>query len=687
MIRQKDLRFQPRVQVLPLGGKLQFSNNDQEAHNVHILGAGIAFNQTMKPGEQVEFTPKTAGLLKILCDIHIHMRAFVWVGATPWFTLTAPDGSFRLTGVPAGRYRLKVWHSLGRPVEKAIEVSGDRVDLGRWELQAELPNSKPGATVAPEPWPAVIDRVSLACAAALETASRRDAGAQNKAVSQVDDAYLGIFEASEMEVAVGALLGYDRVIEIESQFRLLRREARGVADGASTPARMSASIRRLLATLVQAARDLQSKGVGDRSQLNPISGAARATAGAGSTLETKPALFRLRSALNRVAALVEKRQTQAAATELVTVYFEAFEPIERVLAATNPGAVRPLETRFAILRGQIEGGLSGGALETALSNLYGDVELAVGTSPTGDSAAFGVSLLASLGTILREGVEILLILGVLGAVIAKAGSPRGARRALWSGVGLAALASALTAIGLNQLIGTARNQTRELIEGGVMLAASGILFYVSYWLIAQSESQRWIAFLKSAAARGASSSKFFALGLAAFLAVYREGAEVILMYQGLFNTPSRAGTAGVFFGLFAGLVLLVLLAWVVRATSLRLPLKTFFRVTGILLFTLALVFAGHGVLELQTAHILRATEVPWLGRGVPVLGLHPTLQGLIIQGIILAGALLACTMYVATLLRGAGRLQSGTHTRATPPKTLRATQTDPQMASPLAGGP
>ena len=653
LVRQKDLCFDPRVQALVLGGALKFTNNDQEAHNVHIQGAGVSFNQNMAPGAEVELKPTKPGLLRLLCDIHIHMRGYVWVSETPWIDVCNRDGKYRIVGVPPGRYEAHVWHAMGKPAQRVITVTDQGADLGVWEVESDIAATTSGNAAAPEAWPDVIDRISLACASALDVAGRRGPNAPTRAVTLVDEAYLGIFEPSDMEVAVGSLLGYDRVNEIESQFRALRREARAVASGKGSTSAMGGSIRKLLTILVQAARDLQRRGVSDRSGIasGTPRGAADLSGGVPSSQSTAEMSVSLRQSFDRVISLVEKNDRAEAATELATSYFDSFEPIERVLAATNPGAIRPLETRFALLRGQIEQGLNETELETALASLHGDVEAALAQRPAGDHATFGFAFLASFGTITREGLEILLIVTLLSAVIAKAGNPRGARFALWSGVVLAVVASGFTALGLNLIIGSARSQTRELIEGVVMLAASAVLFYVSYWLIAQSESQRWLNFLKEKATAGATAGRYFALGLAAFLAVYREGAEVVLMYQGLLSNQSRPGLFGVLAGIVAGVALLAILAVVLRFTSKRIPLKPFFQVTGVLLFVLSIVFAGHGVLELQTAQVLRATEVPWLGAGIPVLGLHPTQQGLLVQSILLAGGALAAAYYLVNRLR------------------------------------
>lgn len=186
-----------------------------------------------------------------------------------------------------------------------------------------------------------------------------------------------------------------------------------------------------------------------------------------------------------------------------------------------------------------------------------------------------------------------------------------------------------------------------------MLAASGVLFYVSYWLISRSESKRWTDFLKQHAAHGAELGGVGTLMLMAFLAVYREGAETALMYQAMIGSQAHAhaGLAGLAAGVVAGLILLAAVAVVVRATSVRLPLRTFFTVTGCVLFGMAVIFAGNGVFELQEAGVLRNTSVAWLGSGLPGLGVHPNVQALSVQGVLIAGALLAL---VLTLAVGSG---------------------------------
>jgi high-affinity iron transporter len=627
VIHQRGLQFRPRVVGVSVGRQVRFTNEDGEGHSVHSVTPGYPLNQSVAPGGLAELTPIRPGVVQIVCDVHTHMRAFVVVSASPWIAACREDGRFHFRDVPEGRYVVRVWHEMGTPLTRPIEVKGGRaIDLDALTLTAP---ERPAAAVAAmpaRPWPEVIDRICLLLQSGLQSA-RRGEGA--KAVGLVDDAYLAEFEASDMETAVRSYLGFGRAREIENRFRELRRAVRSKA-GDATFAKATELSRALLLDLGRAADELAVKRVLSRADVfRPAQGGAVSATSTGSDRAEQLAALGL--AFAGVADLADKGRADDAAEALMTAYWERFEPLESPLKASDPARVQELEGRFAAVRGAIRSGRKGGPLRADLAALHDRIAAAAGQLD--GNASFGLAFAVSLGTILREGVEVILILGMLVAAVARAGGGARVLAGLRWGIGLAAAASAATALGLYWLVSSARGLTREVMEGALTLAAAGVLFYVSYWLISQAESKRWTDFLKRRT-----------LGLMAFLAVYREGAETALMYQGLISWQStRAGVLGVAAGLAVGLVLLAGIYAAIRVYSVRLPLRPFFRVTGFLLFAMAVVFAGHGVAELQAAGILRVTPVdrPWLGHGVPALGLYPNVQCLSIQGLLLGGAVLS----------------------------------------------
>jgi len=603
----------------------------------------------------------------------MHMRGYVVISPTRWAQVCDRDGRFRLNDVAQGRYLLTAWHEMGDPVQTEITVTGETdslvvppivltsslgPDQGRTDQQ----------TMRIRRWSDVIDRIGVTLAASRDAAARP--GELRKARRLAEDAYWIEFESSDMETAIRKYLGYVRAGELERQFHAIRTTVRDVALKRVPGEALAESCYKLLHDLLVASNALDAKGITDATRIDaagaqadaetvPSVLAAELAPAAGLASDPRALLHALKSGLRRVEEFADRGESDEAASELTTVYMTEFEPLERYLMGRIPQAVRPLEMRFNSLRGDLAAGLSGDKLSSRVTGLASELEALVDRLESRPVGKFGTAFVASLITILREGVEVILVVAMLLALVAKATAGSGApnhdvvdasaqtkvraSRAIWWGVGLAAAASLVTAVVLNVLVVSAQGAAREILEGIVMLAASGVLFYVSYWLVSQLEAKRWMDFLNTQARHGLELGGRSTLALTAFLAVYREGAETSLMYQALLGSEGRtqSGFLGLIVGLGLGLVLLAVIAALIRLTSVRLPMHTFFKFSGLFLFALAIVFAGNGVIELQNAGILLTTNLDWMGRGLPWVGIYPNLQAVSVQGMLLAGAVLA----------------------------------------------
>ena len=655
VVNQRGLQFTPRVQAMALGQTVRFTNQDGETHNVHVLSPGFDLNQSMGPGQLLDFTPERPGVMTLACDVHSHMRGFVVVSPTPWFQVCSREGRFRLEGVPDGQYVLTAWHEIGPPLRTKLVVAGGKVpELPPLVLSGPSGPARVAGGSSPDvlpvrPWSEVVDRISIALAASQDAAVRPGERAQARRLAE--DAYWAEFEASDLETAVRRHLGYERAGELERQFRAFRAAVRDVADQHRPSSVLAELSQNLLLDLVSAVRELNAKGVTDRTRVD-AAGVATADghpAATGPQGDPRELLQALRRGFRRVSQEADGNRSDDAASELTTVYFSEFEPLERYLMGRKPQEVRPLEAQFLALRGDLAAGLKGEELTRRFEGLATQVEGLVDQLEARPAGTFGTAFLESLITIVREGVEVILVLAMLIALVAKATPEAGAdararaRRTIWWGVTMALAASLGTAIALNLLVSSTGGRARETLEGLVMLIAAGVLFYVSYWLVSQAEAKRWMDFLKQQARRGLEWGGRGTLALTAFLAVYREGAETALMYQALLGSQgqTRLGFLGLVAGLLAGLVILTAIAVLIRATSVRLPFRTFFQLSGMFLFALAIIFAGNGVFELQNAGILLTTHLNWLGNGLPIAGLYPNLQVVAVQGLLLAGALVA----------------------------------------------
>jgi len=314
--------------------------------------------------------------------------------------------------------------------------------------------------------------------------------------------------------------------------------------------------------------------------------------------------------------------------------YMTFEQVETAIRAKNPGLASELEGNFAWLRTRVPKA-DDAERHTIRERLLAGLERAervVADRPSGMSL-----FVASFFLLVREGFEAILIVAALMTFLAKAGASERRRevaRGAWAAVG----ASVLTWVLVELLLQVTPGQ-RELIEGITMLLAAAVLFYVSYWLLSKIESAKWTAFVRGKMQSALSSGSGLALSAVAFLAVYREGFETILFYKALFNSAG-ASTVPVVGGIAAGSVGLVAIYLLVNQLGLRVAMKPFFAVTGVMLYYMAFVFAGKGIAELQGTGIIPLTVIEGAPR-IPVFGIYPTVESLIVQGLLLALAIVA----------------------------------------------
>lgn len=329
------------------------------------------------------------------------------------------------------------------------------------------------------------------------------------------------------------------------------------------------------------------------------------------------------------------------------LYFEVFEGsgMEQAVGMRSPAGKTELEALFADVIGKAAQGRPKADVEAAWRVLDGRLAATAGThadAATGPVATFVQSFLI----LLREGFEAMLVITALVAYLRRSGQGDKVR-VIGHGVGWATLASLAAAWALTQLPQLS-GQNQEVLEGGVMLLAAAVLFHVSFWLMSKREAQAWQAYVKAQVDAAAQSGRLWALGLAAFLAVFREGAETVLFYQALV-LASPGQMPALVAGIAAAALALAALYWAMRALSFRLPIRLFFTATAGLLFFLAVSFAGRGVLELQEGKILPITPVDLLPR-IEWLGLFPTVESLGAQ------ALLVVPMVAALLWHARSRV-------------------------------
>ena len=124
VLGQKDCQYAPRVLGARIGQMLQVTNEDPTEHNVHSLSkAGNDFNRTqLINGKPFDFTLKAGELLRITCDSHTWMTAYVGIFDNPYFSVSGADGAFTIANVPVGKQSVKAWHEVMGTQTKMVDV-------------------------------------------------------------------------------------------------------------------------------------------------------------------------------------------------------------------------------------------------------------------------------------------------------------------------------------------------------------------------------------------------------------------------------------------------------------------------------------------------------------------------------------------------------------------------------------
>ena len=341
-------------------------------------------------------------------------------------------------------------------------------------------------------------------------------------------------------------------------------------------------------------------------------------------------VLRARAELQRVSALLVREEREEAKIALLRAYLDDVEPLEAPLKATDPALALDIEDRFKQLRRDIAEAVPRAELDRGLASLA--TQLARAGRVLDDASAppsFAATMFSSASIALREGVEAALLIAALLAVVGRAGTPE-RKRWVHAGWISAALAGGATWFASRYFLEVS-GLSRELIEGVSALLAATVLFYVSYWLFAKREAARWISYLRVKASSGATLSLF---GIA-FLAVYREAFETVIFYQALVAQPGSTSAAGA--GAVLGLAALVGIVVAYGRAGKFAPPRSFFAFSSLLLYALAVVFAGQGISALQTTGHLpfHPVRLPHL----PALGVYSTLETYIAQATLIALAI------------------------------------------------
>src|SRR5260370_28700714 len=181
--------------------------------------------------------------------------------------------------------------------------------------------------------------------------------------------------------------------------------------------------------------------------------------------------------------------------------------------------------------------------------------------------------------LLREGLEAMLVIAALAGYLTKAGA--GHRiQALYGGA-LAAVGASIVAAWLFAVLNSGEHS--DVLEGAIILVAAALMLYVSGWLMVKQDPRGWQDYLAHKADSALAQDTVWAVGALAFLAVFREGAETVLFINALATAEGGWG-AGLFAGLGAATLGLLVLFYFINLIAQKIPLRPLFIITPPFLF-------------------------------------------------------------------------------------------------------
>lgn len=130
-INQKNCEFRPYLSVMANGGEMEAVNSDTVLHNIHIYeltGRGRSTVLNISQPQKGNILKKgiflnNGNAMKVECDAHDFMHAYIFVASNPYFAVGDVIGEFSISDVPPGNYKINVWHPILGTVRSQVEVT------------------------------------------------------------------------------------------------------------------------------------------------------------------------------------------------------------------------------------------------------------------------------------------------------------------------------------------------------------------------------------------------------------------------------------------------------------------------------------------------------------------------------------------------------------------------------------
>ena len=347
-------------------------------------------------------------------------------------------------------------------------------------------------------------------------------------------------------------------------------------------------------------------------------------------------------------------------------YYQYYEKLgfeKNVMNAISGDRVSQVEYQFKMTRKTMRDGGSQKEIKKLVDDLKSWLVEDAATLDGGATSnvnSFTKFITSSVGQafliLIREGLEALLVVAAVIAYLVKSGNKR-FTKFIYLGV-LAGLAgSGLIAVLFTFLFGGS-GPIQEISEGVCALIAMAMLLWTSNWMLNKSSVEAWNRYIrnkteaavasaqsKMEAGEGVSFGMVVSLAMLSFLAVFREGAETVIFYESIYSMSQDS--RGMWIGGIPATVVLLIIFFVLRFTSVKIPIGPFFLVTSILMAVLVVIFAGGGIHALIEGDLIEGTYLS----NVPTndwIGLYPYVECLAAQAL---AAIAVITLFVVGFVK------------------------------------
>ena len=218
---------------------------------------------------------------------------------------------------------------------------------------------------------------------------------------------------------------------------------------------------------------------------------------------------------------------------------------------------------------------------------------------------------AAFFLMLREGLEAALIVGIIAAYLVKTG-----RRDALPAIAVGVIAALALSVGAGLVVATTVGNLplgpRAMIEGIAAFAAVIVLTWMLFWMRRQGRAMK--GELEAGVDKAIQAGSTWALASLAFIAVVREGLETVLFLFAIGSSESSVGP--LLLASFAGLAVAVAIGYGIFAMGVRIDLRRFFTITGVVLIFVSAGLVSYGIAEFVEAGLLPATPVAFDLHGV-----------------------------------------------------------------------